>query len=157
MVYAYERIIAMCRKISRVLLVIVIVGILYLTVFRRLIPSVNTYPCYMYNFVPLKTIVGYIETINIGMINISTVVINILANIIMFIPVGFLFNFSFEKRLSFGKSLLICTLGIAVIELIQLCTRVGSFDVDDIILGIAGFIIGSLISITIIKKRRIRK
>jgi glycopeptide antibiotics resistance protein len=78
---------------------------------------------------------------------------NVLGNILIFIPFGYLF--SIYVRPKKGWSVLITTIILsAVVEFVQL--KIGrSFDIDDIILNVVGGIIGYLlyISITAINRR----
>ena len=57
---------------------------------------------------------------------------NLLGNIIPFIPFGFLLPIAYKK---FSSSILL-------IELFQFFTKLGSFDVDDIILNMVGIVCG---------------
>ena len=69
---------------------------------------------------------------------------NLAGNILIFVPYGFFISMAsrsrgFFKTLFFSMGLSLC------VEIVQLFTRVGSFDVDDILLntigGVAGYII----------------
>lgn len=67
--------------------------------------------------------------------------INILGNLFMFLPFGFL-GFLFPK-LNNLRTLLVYFLSvIIIIEFLQYFTRVGVFDIDDIILNTIGVILG---------------
>lgn len=67
--------------------------------------------------------------------------INVLGNIVLFIPFGFL-GWVFPK-LSNVKTLLIHFLSaIIIVESLQYFTRLGVFDIDDIILNSIGVLIG---------------
>jgi glycopeptide antibiotics resistance protein len=67
--------------------------------------------------------------------------INILGNIVLFIPFGFL-GWVFPK-LSNMKTLVIHFLStIIIVESLQYFTRLGVFDIDDIILNTIGVLIG---------------
>lgn len=63
-------------------------------------------------------------------------------NIILFMPIGYLF---YSKKLKKGKMFLISFSGVILIELIQMILRIGIFDVCDIILNILGISIGYFI------------
>ncbi len=80
---------------------------------------------------------------------------NIGGNIILFVPFGFLGWFS-PKFLNF-KTLIIFFLSvITIVEALQYFTRLGVFDIDDIILNAIGVAIGFYIR-KIIDSRFIRK
>ena len=63
-------------------------------------------------------------------------VINLAGNILLFVPIGY-----FRKFFPF---LLTCVLAVTLVELLQLVTRLGSLDVDDLILNLFGMIVGYL-------------
>ncbi|ELC8464115.1 VanZ family protein (plasmid) [Clostridium perfringens] len=70
---------------------------------------------------------------------------NLFGNIVIFCPMGFLIPLLF-KKIHNVISTFIISFGISLtIELIQLLTGLGFFDVDDIILNVLGGIIGYLI------------
>lgn len=71
----------------------------------------------------------------------NEIYINILGNILMFIPYGFI-GWLFPKYNGL-KTLLIYFLSfLIVIEALQYFTRLGIFDIDDIILNTFGVVIG---------------
>ncbi len=67
---------------------------------------------------------------------------NIVGNTVPFIPLGFLMPMVYHKVNSFAKILIIGISSVLFIELFQLFTRLGSFDVDDIMLNIMGILSG---------------
>ncbi len=70
--------------------------------------------------------------------------INLVGNVVMFIPAGWLLPRIFPRFRRFWKFLLCCAVSILLIEVFQLFTLLGSFDVDDIILNLIGMILGYL-------------
>lgn len=70
---------------------------------------------------------------------------NIIGNIIVFIPLGFLTSQLLVER--FRKPTIICVLIIIFIECIQLIFKIGFFDVDDIFLNLVGCLSGICISL----------
>lgn len=73
---------------------------------------------------------------------------NLIGNIIPFIPMGMLeaVRFRREKRIrGFCVTMFHCLFIILCIEVVQLITGLGYFDVDDILLNMAGCIIGYVI------------
>ncbi|MFJ8520715.1 VanZ family protein [Lysinibacillus xylanilyticus] len=92
------------------------------------------------NLVPFRTINIYTSDINSGI-----PFINILGNIIPFIPMGFIIPMAFSSLRSFMKTMITCLLLICSIETLQLIFYVGSFDVDDIILNQISCIIGFIL------------
>ena len=93
-----------------------------------------------YNFLPFNTVSEYIDMAftspNIHLR--GHAFINLLGNIIMFIPLGFLLPCLFGSTRKFSKHILICTSVIFIIEFIQLFSLLGSCDIDDLILNICG-------------------
>ena len=84
------------------------------------------------------------------------VFINLVGNIILFIPLGYILN-----TLNINKiiKILIGILLIFLLELIQFFTKLGIFDIIDIILNTIGIIIGLFIkrSIVWMKKTKTKK
>ncbi len=72
-------------------------------------------------------------------------VINLAGNVVMFIPMGFFLPLIFPKLRRFFKLLFTCTVIIVLVEFVQLLTRLGSCDTDDLILNLAGVIMGFLL------------
>ncbi|MBQ9318806.1 MAG: VanZ family protein [Bacilli bacterium] len=130
------------KKITyAIILVIYMIMVLNITIFSR---QLHMFNCdgfrmlYKYgglNISPFKTILNYI--INYQKYNFSTILVNILGNIIIFMPAQYLFMKVFDN-LSIKKYLLIDFIVLIIIEFIQLITNCGVFDIDDIILNILG-------------------
>ena len=70
---------------------------------------------------------------------------NLLGNIILFIPFGFLLPITYKKFSSTISVFFIGLTSILLIEIFQFFTKLGSFDVDDIILNMIGIVCGYLI------------
>lgn len=92
------------------------------------------------NFVPLKTIRMYIEYAD--RLNSFE---NLAGNILAFVPFGMLFPLVNAKAGRFGYMLANAFLLVSGIELFQLFSAFGAFDVDDIILNCIGVILGYII------------
>ncbi|KFC21216.1 teicoplanin resistance protein VanZ [Epilithonimonas lactis] len=71
----------------------------------------------------------------------KTIVINVFGNIIMFTPFGFL-GIGFPNLNDFKTLMINFLSGIIIIESLQYFTRLGVFDIDDIILNTIGVVIG---------------
>lgn len=113
-------------------LIIYTIMIFNLTLFTRKIGEIR------YNLIPLKTISDYI--INIKKYNLREIIINIFGNIFIFMPVQYLIIKIFELKKS--KIIILIDLIILLsIELSQLITHTGIFDIDDIILNLSGMLI----------------
>jgi glycopeptide antibiotics resistance protein len=101
------------------------------------------------NFTPFTTIVPYL----LGYKGLIIAGINIVGNIALLVPLGFLAPFAY-RGITWGKSL---ALGIAsglAIETLQAALRVGIFDIDDVILNALGFMAGYWIFIMFAKMAR---
>ncbi|MFJ7973806.1 VanZ family protein [Psychrobacillus sp. NPDC096389] len=94
------------------------------------------------NLVPFRTIKAYINDIGLGV-----AFINIIGNIIPFIPMGFLIPAAFPSQRNIIKTMIFSFLLILSIEIIQLLSFLGYFDMDDIILNLLSCFIGFMLFI----------
>lgn len=90
------------------------------------------------NFVPLKTILNYL----FGNHSFKIVITNILGNIITFIPLGFLLPIIFKAIKKLKHIVLSTFILSSLLEIIQLLTALGNFDIDDILMNVYGSICG---------------
>ena len=98
---------------------------------------------YRYNLKPFLEIrrgIEHIDTVGYGY-----VLVNIAGNIAAFMPFGFLLPLITERRMHTGKVLCYSFLLTICAETIQLLSRTGAFDVDDIILNVSGSLVVYLI------------
>lgn len=89
------------------------------------------------NFVPFKTIrmyIVYADRLNS--------VENLVGNVVSFIPFGIFMPMLYKSSRHFGIMMLQAFILVLGIELFQLFSAFGAFDVDDIILNCAGVAIG---------------
>lgn len=93
-----------------------------------------------YNLYPFKTIVDFF--INNKQYTTYVLFINLAANIITFIPLGFFLSVHIKKFKNTIKVSVFSITLITVIESLQFIFNVGVFDIDDIILNTLGCIIG---------------
>ncbi|MEK3884863.1 VanZ family protein [Paenibacillus sp. PL2-23] len=99
---------------------------------------------YAYNLVPFETIERYV--VYRHYFNFDTWVKNVFGNLILFIPIG-MFLPLLHTRFSRSHMLVAaCVCLIGTVELAQMLMKVGSFDIDDIILNTAGAWIGLLLT-----------
>ena len=68
--------------------------------------------------------------------------INLVGNVVMFIPAGWLLPRIFRTMRNFFLFLLTSLCAILLVEVVQLFSLLGSLDIDDLILNISGMIIG---------------
>lgn len=97
------------------------------------------------NLIPFRSISPYLKNITE-----PYAFKNIIANILVFIPLGFFVSNKNSKNVF--KTLVICISVILSIECIQLLFKIGFFDVDDIILNFTGSLIGMGINKILIKE-----
>lgn len=98
---------------------------------------------YRYNLIPFQEIKRYLQYPEI--LGTSAVLANLVGNVIGFLPFGAILPVLNKRMRSFWKVLLLSFEFSALIEATQLITRVGSLDVDDIILNTIGGVMGYLI------------
>ncbi len=98
-----------------------------------------------FNIIPLKSISEFVSRILNNTINTSIVIENIIGNILLFLPMGFFLPCLTSKIRNLPKAILVGFVIILSVELIQLFSLLGSFDIDDIILNLLGLIAGYLI------------
>lgn len=70
---------------------------------------------------------------------------NLVGNVAVFVPFGFLFPYAFRRGRNFLVMLLNAFLLVLGIEVFQLFSAFGAFDVDDILLNCIGAVIGYLL------------
>ena len=127
---------------------------LFLVLFYRRIPTgldLEQYPYWSrildnINLIPLDTISEQVHDIvfDSGYYE-RLAILNLSANIIMFIPMGFFMPMLWSKLLRFLPCVITGVLMIISVEIVQLFTLLGSFDIDDILLNLAGIVIGYLL------------
>lgn len=71
-----------------------------------------------------------------------SVFLNLYGNIIAFIPFGMLLRWARNKNTTFVQALLYSLGFTLVIETVQYITKLGMFDIDDIIMNTLGGVIG---------------
>lgn len=94
------------------------------------------------NFVPFKTISTYIMAMFDGSLNLGIPIKNLIGNLIMFLPMGIYLPYYIKKINKVGRFTFSMIILLFVIEVTQLVTRKGSFDIDDFILNMVGALIG---------------
>lgn len=93
------------------------------------------------NFVPFKTILPYL----FGFKGLIIAGINLIGNIALLVPVGFIIPFVWRdaaKNMTWKKSLMVGFAAGFSIEILQAILRVGIFDIDDVILNALGVLVG---------------
>ena len=131
-------------KISGIVLFLIYISILIYFLFfseeyNRNIIAIE----YRYNFTPFKEIMRFwLHRRQLGW---EIVIINIIGNIGAFVPLGLFIPIISKRLRKAWKVIMLGTLLSLTVELLQLVTRVGSCDVDDIILNTFGTMVGYLL------------
>lgn len=95
---------------------------------------------YHYNLKPFTEIKRYINySREIGSFN---VILNLIGNVVCFMPFGFVMPILSDKQRNIFKVTFLSFLCSVIIELIQLVSKLGSCDVDDVILNTMGGFLG---------------
>ena len=140
------------RRIGTFLFILYIIALAYFLFFAEEYGRTTSMGDYRYNLVLFKEVrrfIKYRETLGT-----SAVVINLAGNVIGFIPFGFILPIINRRTRSLLQiGLLSFQLSLAI-EVAQLIFKVGSFDVDDLLLNTAGGIIGYVIFYLCNKLRR---
>ena len=71
--------------------------------------------------------------------------INLGGNILLFVPAGWLLPRIWPKMRNFFRFFALCFGAIFLVETLQLFTLLGRFDVDDLILNLAGMVLGFIL------------
>lgn len=130
---------------GRILFILYIILAVYFLFFSDSFDRTMIRSEYRYNLEPLAEIKRF--WFNREQLGMQTIMINLVGNVVCFMPFGFLLP-TISKR-KFVKNIVgvfFCTLLFTLsIETIQLVTKVGAFDVDDILLNTIGGILGYLV------------
>ena len=97
---------------------------------------------YRYNLEPFKEIKRFLG--NRDSLGSHSVVINLLGNIVAFAPFGFFLPILCKAGKNIVSCVLLTGLFSLLVETIQLISKVGAFDVDDILLNAMGGLVGFL-------------
>jgi len=89
------------------------------------------------NLLPFKTILPYL----LGKKGLIIAGINLMGNIVLLVPIGFLVPFVF-RNITWRKALVVAVAAGFAIEGTQTLFHVGIFDIDDIILNGIGVMVG---------------
>lgn len=98
---------------------------------------------YQYNLIPFHEIRRFL--IYRRQLGFAAVALNLAGNVLAFVPFGMLLPLLVRWARSFGKTLMLGFEFSLLVEILQLFSKVGSFDVDDIILNTLGVLIGHVL------------
>lgn len=98
------------------------------------------YSQYRYNLIPFQEIVRFIRYH--AYIDFFSVWINLLGNVVAFMPFGALIRWVVNRRVRWFQAVGYTFLFSLCVELLQLVAKVGVFDVDDLLLNTFGGLLG---------------
>lgn len=131
------------RFVAGILFLIYFIVLFYFLFFSEEMGRTYSERSYHYNLVLFKEINRFINYRKV--LGMKAVILNIAGNVAAFVPFGvFLPIFSEESRKLWRAVLYSFELSLLV-EVLQLVTRVGSFDVDDLLLNTVGGLLGFLL------------
>ena len=106
------------------------------------------------NLIPFRTISNYIRAIKNNTINYYIPIKNIVGNLLLFLPMSVFLACMIKKCRSLPINLLVIFTVLITVEALQIVTRLGSFDIDDLILNMLGALIGfALWKLPFVRKR----
>ena len=122
------------RILCLILFVIYVLAIIYFLLLSDIYGRTEGYLDYRYNLIPFLEIKRFIHSaISGGSIHFRDVCINLIGNVVAFVPFGALVRWARNKKTGAFVAILYTFLFSLCIELVQLVTKVGVFDVDDLI------------------------
>ncbi len=131
---------AVLRKVCLVLFFIYVAVLAYFVFFSDGYGRTGVHEEYRYNlklFSEIKRF--YVYSANVGIVASVT---NLLGNVVAFMPFGALIRWVRNEKTSLVCATIHTFIFSLTIELVQLITKVGVFDVDDLVLNTLGGILG---------------
>lgn len=139
------------RFLGRVLFILYLVFIVYFLIFAEVYGRSGIMEEYHYNLVLFKEINRFIQYRH--ELGAFAVFANLFGNILIFVPFGFLLPMGSKKR-SFLTTTWNSFFMSLCVEIFQLMTKVGSFDVDDLLLNTLGGVLGYILFVICNAMRR---
>ena len=130
------------RILGKVMFVLYIAFLVYFLCFAEWYGRTEPSEGYRYNLVLFKEIMRFIEYRE--ELGVFAVFANLFGNILIFVPYGFFISMASTSRGFFQTLFYSFALSLGV-EIFQLFARVGSFDVDDLLLNTLGGILGYIL------------
>ncbi len=130
------------RILGKVMFILYIAFLVYFLCFAEWYGRTEIPQGYRYNLVLFKEIMRFIEYRE--ELGVFAVFANLFGNILIFVPYGFFISMASTCRGFFQTLFYSFALSLGV-EIFQLFTRVGSFDVDDLMLNTLGGVLGYIL------------
>ena len=145
------------QKLGWVLFLMYLCLLAYFMFFSESFGRTDTDRGYAYNLVPLKEITRYFRYYRtLGM---PLFLINIVGNMVAFMPFGFFLPIISRRSRKWYNTVSFGLIFSLILETLQLIFKVGSFDVDDMLLNTVeaglGFLVYRTVQRTRVKMRRI--
>ena len=144
------------RTLGKILFTLYIIFLVYFLFLSDWYGREGVMEEYHYNLELFKEIKRFIQYRN--QLGTFAVFSNLFGNILIFMPFGYFYAMA-GKRRGFFKTLF-CSFGLSLcVEVLQLITKVGCFDVDDILLNTIGGVLGYMIFAicNLLRRRHVRK
>lgn len=140
------------KIVFRILFAVYVLLVIYFLFFAETTGRTISDRTYHYNLILFKEIKRFIVyRQQLGMFAVTA---NLLGNVLIFLPFGMLVPF-LTKRFKKFWSVVLLTFELSVlVELVQLVTKVGSCDVDDILLNTIGGMLGFVCYAIAVRCRR---
>ena len=120
--------------------VVYLLSLAYFLFFAEATGRTFTERNYQYNLIPFHEIRRFL--IYRRQLGTAAVALNLVGNVMAFVPFGLFLPILVKRVQSLGKTLLLGFDFSLLVEIVQLFSKVGSFDVDDVILNTLGVCIG---------------
>lgn len=138
------------RRLGKILFAVYILFLLYFLIFSDWYGRSGSLEEYHYSLTPFREIKRFWEyREQLGIWS----AINLFGNVLIFVPFGFFEPMASRQR-SFWGTVMDGFLLSLLVEVFQFISKVGRFDVDDLILNTSGVIIGYLIFLVCNAMRR---
>ena len=131
------------RAFAVVLFIVYFAVLFYFLFFSEKMGRTYSERVYHYNLVPFYEIKRFIQYYEV--LGMQAVLLNLAGNVAAFVPFGFFLPVFVGRCRKFLNTVFYSFELSLLVELIQLVTKVGSFDVDDIILNTIGGAIGYIV------------
>ncbi len=129
-------------RISRILFIAYGLFLIYFLFFAEIMGRTTVTNEYRYNLHPFEEIKRFIEWAKVSEKGYESMLLNVVGNIVAFVPFGLFLPLITKAKYNVITVTAMGFLTSTLIELIQFFTRVGSFDIDDIILNTTGAFLG---------------
>lgn len=103
--------------------------------------SYEEYLKYNVNIDPCETIMLFIHGYQIGVVSLETLSRNLIGNIVVFMPMAYFLPVLFKKQRHFFIFFITIVFIVLNVEILQVFLRIGSGDIDDLLLNVTGALV----------------